>query len=30
MNFNAKTNKAIGLFVNETSIDNNEVLILDP
>lgn len=30
MNLESKTNKAIGLFVNETSIDNNEVLILDP
>ena len=30
MNFEQKTNKAIGLYVNETSIDNNEVMILDP
>jgi hypothetical protein len=30
MNFESKTNKAIGLFINETSVDNNEVLILDP
>ncbi len=30
MNFEAKTNKAIGLYINETSIDNNEVMILDP
>ena len=30
MNFELKTNKAIGLYVNETSIDNNEVMILDP
>jgi len=30
MNFEAKTNKAIGLFINETSKDNNEVMILDP
>jgi len=30
MNFEQKTNKAIGLFINETSIDNNELLILDP
>lgn len=30
MNFEQKTNKAIGLFLNETSIDNNEILILDP
>jgi hypothetical protein len=30
MNFESKTNKAIGLYINETSVDNNEVLILDP
>lgn len=30
MNFEQKTNKAIGLYVNETSQDNNEVMILDP
>lgn len=30
MNFEQKTNKGIGLYVNETSIDNNEVMILDP
>jgi|LauGreDrversion4_2_1035121.scaffolds.fasta_scaffold141739_2 hypothetical protein len=30
MNFEQKTNKAIGLYVNETSMDNNEVMILDP
>ena len=30
MNFELKTNKAIGLYINETSVDNNEVMILDP
>ncbi len=30
MNFEQKTNKAIGLYINETSVDNNEVMILDP
>jgi hypothetical protein len=30
MNFEQKTNKAIGLYINETTIDNNEVMILDP
>ena len=30
MNFEQKTNKAIGLYINETTIDNNEVIILDP
>ena len=30
MNFESKSNKAIGLFINESSIDNNEVMILDP
>ena len=30
MNFEAKTNKAVGLFINESAKDNNEVLILDP
>ena len=30
MNYEQKTNKAIGLYINETTIDNNEVMILDP
>ncbi len=30
MGFEAKTNKAIGLFINESTIDNNEVMVLDP
>ena len=30
MNFEQKTNKAIGLYITETTIDNNEVMILDP
>ena len=30
MNFEQKTNTAIGLYINETTIDNNEVMILDP
>jgi len=30
MGLESKTDKAIGLFINETSIDNNEIMILDP
>ena len=28
--FEQTTNKAIGMYVNETSIDKNEVMILNP
>jgi len=30
MGLESKTDKAIGRFINETSIDNNEIMILDP